>query len=89
MAYYKQLSATAQVKVGLGKLKGILISSTSSGTLVVYDTPDADTSNDPKIIETLTPAAGALYSFPADGIQFSNGLYVVVANTLVFTLIYE
>lgn len=88
MAYYKQLGATDQVKVGMGKLKGIVISSTSSGTLTVYDTPDGDT-NDPKILNTITPSAAASYTFGLDGVQFNKGLYVVVANTLQFTLIYE
>jgi hypothetical protein len=88
MAYGSQLSATTQVKVGLGKLIGLVFSSTSSGTLVVYDTPDGDT-NDTKIINTLTPAAGSTYYFGPNGIQFNKGLYLVVANTLQFTVIYE
>ena len=87
MAYYKQLSATTQVKIGLGKIRGLLFSSTSSGTIVVYDSKSASTS-DPVIINTLTPAAGSFYPF-GEGIQFNDGLYVVVANTLQFTVIYE
>lgn len=88
MALYKQLSATNQVKVGAGKLFGIFVSSTSSGTLVVYDSAKADT-NDPKIANTITVSAGTQYlSFPA-GIWFSKGLYVVAANTIEFTVVYE
>jgi hypothetical protein len=87
MAYYKQASATNQVKVGTGKLFGFIFSSTSSGTITVYDTLDGDT-NDPKIIETITPTAGTVLSFPV-GIQFNKGLYLVVANTLQFTVVYE
>ena len=43
MAYYAKLTATTQLKVGLGKLKGIFASSGSSPTVAVYDTPDGDT----------------------------------------------
>lgn len=88
MAMYKQISATAQIKVGFGKLTGILVSSTSSGTLKIYDSKQSS-SSDPVIVNTLTPAAGSSYAFPADGINFNNGLYVVVANTIEATLMYE
>jgi hypothetical protein len=88
MAYAKQLAATDQVKIGAGKLFGIFVSSTSSGTLVVYDSATASTS-DTKIANTITVTAGAQYlSFPA-GIWFSKGLYVVAANTIEFTVVYE
>jgi hypothetical protein len=88
MALYKQLAATNQVKVGAGKLFGIFVSSTSSGTLAVYDS-DAASTSDPKIANTITVTAGTQYlSFPA-GIWFSKGLYIVAANTIEFTVIYE
>lgn len=87
MAYYKQMSASGQVKVGMGKLFGVVISSTSSGTLTIYDTHNGDT-NDPKIVDTWTPSAGQVMSFP-DGIQFNNGLYCAEGNTLVWTIVYE
>lgn len=88
MAYYKQLNATAQVKVGAGRLKGYIVSSTSSGTLKFYDSAQSSTS-DPVIINTVTPAAGSAPFFGDGGIQFDDGLYVVAANTIEFTLIYE
>ena len=88
MALYKQLAATNQVKAGAGKLFGIFVSSTTSGTLAVYDSATASTS-DPKIANTITVTAGTQYlSFPA-GIWFSKGLYVVAANTIEFTVVYE
>ena len=87
MAYYKQLAATAQVKIGAGRLYSITVSTTSSGTLTIYDSP-AGSTGDPKIFDTITPAAGATYFFPM-GAQFNTGLYVVVANSLSFTLTYE
>tara|TARA_R110000868_G_scaffold206636_1_gene455450 strand:- start:1704 stop:1970 length:267 start_codon:yes stop_codon:yes gene_type:complete len=88
MALYKQLAATNQVKVGAGKLYGIQVSSTTSGTLAVYDSATASTS-DPKIANTITVTAGAQYlDFPA-GMWFSKGLYVVAGGTIEFTVVYE
>jgi len=88
MANYTYSAASVQVKTGAGKLYGIFVSTTSSGTLTVYDTPDGDT-NDPKIANTITVAAGTQYlSFPA-GIYFNNGLYIALANTATFTVVYE
>ena len=88
MANFKQGSADAQVKVGGGKLYGVFVSSTSSGTFALYDSATASTS-DPKIAATVTPAAGGQYlSFPA-GLWFSNGLYIDIANTIEYTVAYE
>lgn len=88
MALYKQLAATNQIKIGGGKLYGIQVSSTSSGTIAVYDSATASTS-DSKIANTITVTAGNTYlNFPA-GIWFSQGLYVVAANTIEFTVVYE
>lgn len=88
MALYKQGSADAQIKIGGGKLFGVFVSSTSSGTFALYDTATSSTS-DPKIVATVTPSAGTQYvSFPA-GLWFSNGLYIDVANTIEYTVAYE
>lgn len=85
MAQYTQLSASTQIKVGAGRLTSLTISTTSSGTIAIYDSPDGDT-NDRKIINTLTPTAGAHFFFGDEGLAFDNGLYVAVANTLTFTV---
>ena len=89
MANYMQLAATTQVKVGAGKLYGIFVSASSSGTLTIYDSGIASTSNG-KISNTITVAAGTQYlSFPA-GIFFNKGLYIVLGGTSAeFTVIYE
>lgn len=88
MALYKQGNADSQVKIGGGKLYGIFISSTSSGTFALYDSATASTS-DPKIANTVTVTAGTQYlSFPA-GIWFSKGLYIDVASTIEYTIVYE
>jgi hypothetical protein len=88
MALYKQGNADSQIKIGGGKLYGVFISSTSSGTFALYDTATASTS-DPKIVNTVTVTAGTQYvSFPA-GLWFSNGLYIDIANTIEYTVAYE
>jgi hypothetical protein len=88
MANYTYSDATVQVKVGAGKLYGIFVSTTSSGTLTVYDS-QAKSASDPKIANTITVTAGTQYlSFP-NGIFFNKGLYIVLANTATFTVVYE
>jgi len=88
MALYKQGNADSQIKIGGGKLFGVFISSTSSGTFALYDSATASTS-DPKIANTVTVTAGAQYiSFPP-GIWFSKGLYIDIANTIEYTVVYE
>ena len=88
MALYKQGSADAQIKIGAGKLYGVYISTTSSGTFALYDTATSSTS-DPKIVATVTPSAGTQHvSFPA-GLWFSNGLYIDIGNTIEYTVAYE
>jgi hypothetical protein len=88
MALYKQLAATNQVKIGGGKIYGIFVSTSTAGTITIYDSATANTS-DPKIANTITAVAGSQYlSFPV-GAWFSKGLYIVLANTAEFTVIYE
>jgi len=88
MAYYKQGNADAQVKIGGGKFYGIFVSSTTAGTFALYDSATASTS-DPKIVATVTVALGTQYvSFP-QGLWFSKGLYIDIANTIEYTICYE
>ena len=88
MALYRQGNADAQIKIGGGKLFGVFISTTTSGTFALYDSATANTS-DPKIANTVTVTAGTQYiSFPP-GIWFSKGLYIDIANTIEYTVVYE
>jgi hypothetical protein len=88
MALYRQGNADSQIKIGGGKLFGVFVSSTTAGTFALYDSATANTS-DPKIVNTVTVAAGSQYvSFPA-GLWFSKGLYIDIANVIEYTVAYE
>ena len=81
-ATYESLSATKQVKVGLGKLKSIFVSSGTNPTIAVYDSATASAS-DPKIIAQFAGTVPAVYNLTGDlgGVNFSKGLYVVLGGT--------
>lgn len=89
MANYQAITATTQIKAMAGKIKGIFVSSTSSGTIAVYDSALGGTGT--PILAVFTPAAATMYNLSGDdgGIGFSTGLYVVLANTISCTIIYE
>jgi len=84
MANCTQLSATTQLKVGAGRLCSLTVSSTTSGTITIYDEDQAGTTK--KILATLTPAAGFHAYFGEDGLVASKGIYIVIANTLECTI---
>lgn len=75
------VSATGVVTATNRQLLGFFCNSTSTGTIILYDSSTAGTSN--PISGTITPTAGTFYRFPA---SLANGLYVVVANTLNVTV---
>lgn len=90
-ATFRNLTATAQVKVGLGKLKSIFVSSGTAPTIAIYDSANALTS-DPVILATFTAVTAGLYNLTGDdgGVGFSRGLYVVVGGTSpVVTVFFE
>lgn len=78
----KIVTATANVKPIPCGLLGFFVSTTSSGTVILYD--DAGTGTTTPISGTITPAAGAFYPFPA---ALVNGLYVVVSGTISATFL--
>lgn len=90
-ANFANLSATAQVKIGLGKLKSIFVSSGTSPTIAIYDSATASTS-DPVIVAQFTGATPGNYNLTGDmgGVVFSKGLYVVLGGTNpVVSIFYE
>jgi hypothetical protein len=89
MANYTQTAATTQIKVGAGKLYGIFVSASSSGTLTIYDSQASSTS-DPKVVDTFTVAASTTYLNIPAGLFFNKGLYIVLAGTSAsFTVAYD
>lgn len=90
-ATYSNISATAQVKVGAGKLKSIFVCSGTNPTIAVYDSATASTS-DPKILAQFTGAVPSSLPLTGDdgGVTFSKGLYVVLGGTNpVVSVFYE
>lgn len=88
MSNYTYISASTQIKVGAGKLKGIFVSGASSTpTITVYDEPAGGTTR--TLLGVFTPAASTFYSLGVDGAYFNKGLYVVISGTVTATVIYE
>ncbi len=81
---YANLTASALVKEGPGKLKGMVVATTTGGTIKFWDQTSAAV---PVLINTITPAAGSSYDFRE--VQFTRGLYVTIANTIDVTIFYE
>jgi len=80
---YTQTSSTGTIRSGRGFLRHILVSSTSSGTIKIYDNTAASGT---VILETFTPTAGQTLDF--GNLLFETGLHIVVANTIEFTVVY-
>lgn len=88
MANYKYITATSQVKVGAGKLKGIFVSSASATpTITIYDVQTGTTTT---MVGVFTPVGATYYPFGAyDGSYFNQGLNVVISGTVAATVVYE
>lgn len=88
MANYTRSTATTQVKVGAGKLYGIFVSSATSGTLAVYDSP-ASSTGDPVITGMFPVATGVQYLYFPVGMYFNKGLYIVAGGMADFVVVYD
>jgi hypothetical protein len=88
MANYTYITASKQIKVGAGKLRGIFVSSASSTpTITIYD---VQTGTATTMIGAFTPAGATFYPFGSfDGAYFNQGLNVVISGTVAATVIYE
>lgn len=87
MSNYAQISATKLIKNSQGKIKGIMVSAAAdTPTITVYDQETAGTTI--KVIDTFTPAAATNYNF-FDGINCTNGIYVVISGTVKCTVYFE
>lgn len=82
-ADFKNMTASAQVKDGAGRLLGIFVASASSTpTIKVWAQTSAAA---PILVNTFTPVAGTFYPMPA---RFSAGLYVSIGGTVDCTVFY-
>lgn len=77
------LTASAQVKVGPGKLIGIFVASASATpTIKVWAQTTAAA---PVLVNTFTPVGPNWYAMP---MRFSAGLYVTISGTVDCTVVY-
>lgn len=80
---YAQITASANLLKGKGRLAGIFVSSVSGGTITVYDDPATGTTN--TIVAQFTPVAATWYPLP---FAFGQGLYVAIGATVSCTVAY-
>lgn len=83
---YKTVSASGVIKSGMGRLRGIWVTSSKGGSLEFLDnTEDAI----PVLIrEFSTDALGLIKHYNFGDVAFGTGLYVVVKGAVTFTAIY-
>ena len=77
---YKPFSASLNVLSRGGMLAGVLCTSSSSGTITVYDDDATGTARPVTAVMSIT--AGVYYPIPAG---LSKGCYIVVGGTLTAT----
>jgi hypothetical protein len=77
-------SASGKIVEGAGTLLGIVVSSSSSLTLKVYD----NVAGSGAVMMETTAAITAPFSIPIMG-EFANGLFVTVGGSGNFAVIYE
>jgi hypothetical protein len=80
---YKNITATGNVSPVTTDLLGIFVSTSTSGTITIYDS--ATTTTSAPITGTFNVTAGTWYAIPASA---SAGLYIVVGGTLNATVIF-
>ena len=69
-------ATTTTIFTGSGTLGGVFCSSSSSGTVTVYDGTSA---SDTKIVDTFTAVAGTYHTLP---FAFQKGLTIVTGGTI-------
>jgi hypothetical protein len=79
---HKNISASTLIRTGRGRLLGIFVASTTSGTIKVWDNTSAAGT---VIVNTFTPQAATFYPIPAELI---TGCYVTLANTIDCTVFF-
>jgi len=84
-ATYTNITASALIKTGAGRLKGFTVNSHSSGTLKLWDNTSAATT---VLLNTITFNAGPTY-FVLPDVEFGTGLYATVGGTADITIFWK
>jgi len=83
---YRNLTASALIKTGFGKVAGFIVNSHTSGTLKLWDNTSAATT---VITNTYTfPSGAQVVRFP-EPVCFNVGLYATVGGTADITIIWD
>lgn len=83
---YKNITASALIKTGFGKVAGFIVNSHTSGTLKLWDNTSGATT---VITNTYTFDSGSqVVRFP-EPICFNTGLYATIGGTADVTIIWE
>ena len=82
---YKNLSASASIKVGSGELSGVIVNSHTIGTLKLWDSL---TATGTVICNTITFASGERF-IPLYNATFYTGLFATIGGTADITIIYN
>lgn len=81
---YRNLTASALVKTGYGKVAGIIVGSHTNGTIKLWDNTSAAST---VLVNTMTLAAGERF-IPLYDVAFNTGLYVTIGGTADITVVY-
>jgi hypothetical protein len=85
--YYSNLTASALVKEGAGKVRGIFVASASATpTIKLWDSMSGAA---PVLVNTFTPVGATSYLFPEEGVSFTRGLFITIGGTVDCTVFYE
>jgi hypothetical protein len=83
---YTNISASALIKTGAGRVKGFMVNSHSSGTLKLWDNTSAATT---VLLNTITFAAGSGLMFNLPDVEFGTGLYATIGGTADITIFWK
>lgn len=83
---YTNISASALIKTGAGRVSGFIVNSHTTGSLKLWDNTSAATT---VLMNTYTFATGSqVVTFPAE-VKFTTGLYATIAGTADVTIIWS
>lgn len=80
---YTQITASTLIRTGATTLKGFFVSSTTAGTIKIWDNTSAATT---VAIETITPTVLGWYS--CGDLSLGTGCYVTIGGTIAVTIVY-